>query len=281
MFDRVIISLLEGRFVRAIVKRLVSSVDSIFKLPIGFMVKSGALERPAHAYCIFHAAVQAQRLGISNISIIEFGVAGGNTLTIVERYARRVAKATGIKIDTFGFDTSEGLPELEGPEDLPYWFYPTQYKMNYEELSDRLVDSQLVIGNIRHTVKTFFDDYSVPTVGVIFIDVDFFSSTQDCFRIFDYEAKKFLPRVFLYFDDIVGSAMEMYGEFNGELRAIDEFNSQRSDIKIHMNRNLLPNASINWRHQIYYGHIFQHPLYNKYIGKKEQSYIEQRVKLRP
>ena len=37
--------------------------------------------------------------------------------------------------------------------------------------------------------------------------------------------KFFLPSVFSYFDDIIGSEIELYNDYTGERLAINEFNS--------------------------------------------------------
>jgi len=72
----------------------------------------------------------------------------------------------------------------------------------------------------------------------------------------------------------------MYGPFNGELAAINEFNQVHDQIKIHLNQNLQPVPSFYWRTQIYYVHLFQHPLYNNYVGGTDQATIESIVQLK-
>ena len=50
-------------------------------------------------------------LGYDRISVIEFGVAGGNGLVALESCARQAAELSGVAIDTYGFDTGTGLPK--------------------------------------------------------------------------------------------------------------------------------------------------------------------------
>src|SRR3954462_6374205 len=80
----------------------------------------GALERPHYGYCVYHAADLAKKLNYDSISVIEFGVAGGNGLVILEQYAQEVAAEIGIKIEVYGFDNVPGLPAPTDYRDLPY-----------------------------------------------------------------------------------------------------------------------------------------------------------------
>jgi hypothetical protein len=279
VLSKVVKALASGKMLYTAVRRTLRAASGIVPLSFGFLVETGSLERPAHAYCMWHAAKLAQELGYREISVAEFGVAGGNTLVIVERYAKQIEHSLGVKIKVYGFDTGGGLPELEGAEDLPYWFLPTQYAMNVEKLRGRLKTAELVIGNVRDTVGDFFTKADRPPLAAIFNDLDFFSSSRDAMRILEADSKNFLPRLFLYLDDVVGSAKEMYGPFNGELAANDWFNSTHDRIKIHLNQNLLPESSLSWRTQIYYIHLFDHLRYNDYVGGSDQSHIESHLQL--
>lgn len=239
----------------------------------------GALKRPAHAYCLYWAADLAKRLGLKKISALEFGVAGGNTLKIIEAYAARIQDELGVEIEVYGFDTGEGLPDLEGEADLPHWFSKDQYKMNSEKLKKELVKARLVLGNVKDTVTTFFEEYKPAPIGALFMDLDYYSSTRDALKLLDADSRYFLPRLFMYFDDVIGSQLEMYGEYNGEMKAIREFNESHELRKIHLNRNLLPKHWVSYRYHIYYGHLFDHKEYNTYIGASEQEKLQTELKL--
>ena len=63
-----------------------------------FRYSVGALQRMHYAYIIFQAAQLAARLGQRKISIIEFGVAGGNGLLWMERHAEAVEKIFPVEI---------------------------------------------------------------------------------------------------------------------------------------------------------------------------------------
>lgn len=222
---------------------------------------------------MWHAARLAKELGYTEISVAEFGVAGGNTLVIVERYAKEIEKSLGVKIQVYGFDTGGGLPQLEDAKDLPYWFQPAQYAMDVPKLRARLKTAELVLGNVRDTVKDFFTTGDRPPLAAIFNDLDYFSSSRDALRILDAPSKNFLPRLFMYLDDVVGCDKEMYGSFNGELAANEHFNNAHDNIKIHLNQNLLPQSGLSWRTQIYYIHLFEHPRYSDYVGGMDQAKI--------
>src|SRR4051794_31905515 len=77
-------------------------------------------DRPSYAYGIYSAANMAQCLELSHISVIEFGVAGGNGLLAMERIAQQVGKYFGIEISVYGFDSGQGMPEPIDYRDLPY-----------------------------------------------------------------------------------------------------------------------------------------------------------------
>ncbi len=265
------------------VRRMIRATSSVYSYSPHFLSDMQVIQRPHYAYCLLRAADLARRLDIPKISAIEFGVAGGNGLAFMRDFSREVTKATGIEIDCYGFDTGQGMPDPEGPKDLPFWFRAAQYRMDQDKLRARLPDATIVIGDIRETVGSFVEKYKPAPIGVIFNDTDYWSSTLASFRLFDSAAKypgHFMPRIFKYFDDIIGVATEMYGPYNGQLAAIEEFNAAHQSVKIHLNQNLIPYTHIFWRYQIYYAHLFDHPLYNKYIGGASQEVLESELKLR-
>ena len=81
-------------------KRLKRLVD---KKKIGnfkFRMKINALERMHYAYICYNAAKLAKQLNYDRISVIEYGVAGGRGLLILEQYAEEIKKLLGIKTAT-------------------------------------------------------------------------------------------------------------------------------------------------------------------------------------
>lgn len=264
-------------------RALARLADRAFGLTAEFMVDMQATDRPNYAWCMMQAAQLARRLGHEKISAIEFGVAGGNGLAFMCEFAERIEKATGVHVECYGFDTGTGMPEPEGAKDLPYWFAAQQYKMDVAALTSRLPDAKLVLGDIRETVGGFLEEYNPAPIGAIFNDTDYWSSTRESFRLFDQSTERpnnFLPRIFMYLDDIIGSDMEMYGPFNGQLLALDEFNARSEKVKIHLNQNLLPLNHVAHRWQIYYAHLFAHPDYETYVGGELQEAMERALRLR-
>lgn len=248
-----------------------------------FLLDTGAIERPHYAYCMLHAAELARSLGLTRISAIEFGVAGGNGIAFMANFARQVERVTGVAVDVYGFDTGVGMPEPEGEKDLPYWFRAAQYPMDQAKLREKVPDAKLVIGDVKDTIPGFFEKYKPAPIGAIFNDVDYWSSTLQSFRLFD-DAERYspymLPRIFMYFDDIIGSSREMYGPYNGQMLAMQEYNDSHPNVKIQLNQNLLSRSHLRWRYQIYYAHLFSHPRYNDFLGDDQQGGILNALRLR-
>jgi hypothetical protein len=250
-----------------------------FELPLQTEVALNWAARPSYAYCTYHAADLARRLGIPKISVIEFGVAGGNGLVFLRDFAARVQKALGVEIEVYGFDTGAGLPEVTALEDLPYWFRPSQYRMDVAALQSKLYPAKLVLGNVADTVSGFCAQHNPAPIGAIFNDLDLYTSTRDSLKLFEQDPSRFLPRVFMYLDDVIGSELEMYSECNGQLLAISEFNRQQQAVHIGRNQNLLARNDASYRYQIYYVHFLEHPNYRQYIGGEDQKRIETNLRL--
>lgn len=266
-----------------LVRKAIMVSDKFADYSADYLVRTESTARPNYAYCMLLAARLARSLGIDQISAIEIGVAGGNGLAFMVEFAARVKKDTGVTIDCIGFDTGEGMPPPENEKDLPYWFQANQYRMDVDALKRRLPDAQLVLGNVKDTISTFFETNRPSPIAAIFNDTDYFSSTRDSLTMFNWAETNpewFLPRIPLYFDDILGSTIEMYGPFNGQMAAINDFNEKSSNVKVHLNQNLISQNHIRYRHQIYYAHLFHHPRYNDYIGDEKQLVLEGKLKLR-
>lgn len=221
------------------------------------------LPRMHYAYCIYMAALEAKTLGYKKISIIEFGVAGGQGLMNCEFHSKAVSRLLDIEIEIYGFDLGNGLPsENHGYMDMIHLFRSGDYKMDYDKLLNKLEFSKLVLGNLKDTTKTFLDKYSPAPIGAMLVDVDYYSSSIPILEFLKNSDEYFLPRIHMYWDDISPEY-----EFQGESAAICDFNRNNEFIKISPEKEYYQ----NYRQKTKICHKFTHPKYNEpsdvYVGK--------------
>lgn len=239
-------------------------------IPLGSLelrLQYDVFRRPHYAYCIYQAALLAHRLGVKEISVLEFGVAGGNGLVEVEELALQVEDRLSPRIQVYGFDTGTGLPPPVDYRDLPYLWREGFFQMDEAALKRRLHRAKLVIGNVAQTVPKFLEEHSAAPVGAIMVDLDYYSSTADALRILTAPPQGLLPRVYCYFDDVMSSETGILCDHVGQLLAIREYNEKGPM------RKLAPIAGFGasryvrapWNEQIYVHHAFDHPHYNDYV----------------
>ena len=234
-----------------------------------------------YAHLVFEAAKAANALGMKRISIIEFGVAGGNGLIQLEDISIMVEQYTGVSIDVIGFDTGTGLPEITDYRDLPYVWQMGHYPMDIQLLKSKLTKAKLVLGNISETLETFVEDINPAPIAAISFDLDLYSSTKDAFKLLESHERFFLPRVLCYFDDISGTNLELFNEYTGERLAINEFNAHSVSRKMcpvtyleAINRNFQRRNV--YFHSIYSFHIFDHSMYNNFLALENGNGLELR-----
>lgn len=184
--------------------------------------------RPAYLMGMLEAVRQAAREGVDAISVIELGVAEGEGLLAMEKEAEALESVSGIRIRLFGFDRGGGLPELIGDHrDHPNYWRPGDFPMDPTALQERLTNrSTLVLGDVRETVPSFFEEYDPPTIGFVAFDLDLYSSTAAALPLL--RSGRILQHCPLYFDDVVNRVSH---RFAGELLAIREHNRE-SKVKI-------------------------------------------------
>ena len=226
--------------------------------------------RPQYGYCIYHAALLARALGLPRISVIEFGVANGNGLRNIEFHVKNIRKQVDVHIDVFGFDLESGLPESDDYRDLLFKWSPGRFPMREKaEIEKSLEFSTLIIGDVKETCKTFFTDhYKGGPIGCIFFDLDLYSSTKAAFHIFDTSPENYLPRMYCYFDDILGT-----NEYIGELAAIKEFNETNPTRKIAKPYGFFAARKMEWAVKIFMFHDFEHREYNKSISVHDADFL--------
>lgn len=234
-------------------------------------IRIGAVDRPYYAYIVYHAALLAKKLGYQRISVLEFGVGGGNGLVNLEKHAQQSSRLCSVDIDIYGFDTGEGLPEPFDYRDLPYHWKKGFFKTDVPKLQANLKSTKLVLGDIRETAKDFFEKYSPAPIGAIAYDFDFYSSTAIALSMLNAGEKNYLPRVFCYFDDTIGTEKELYNDYTGERLAINEFNQDQSKVKLGIPYHLISRKVVEpWFHQIWIGHFFEHSRYNAFVSQEDQ-----------
>lgn len=232
--------------------------------------------RPYYGYGTYHAAKQAVALGMSRISVIEFGVAGGKGLVELEQFAAEVSKELNIEIEVYGFDGGQGMPPPLDYRDMPYIWQPGFFEMDQDKLRAKLKTAKLIIGNVTETVTSFVKKYNPAPIGFISFDLDYYSATAEAFKLLDHSSNCFLPRVYCYFDDIMASDVELHGSFTGELLAIDEFNQKHAQTKISIIHGLSHSRKFPsvWNEKMYACHFFKHPLYCTHTNPNKNMQLE-------
>ncbi len=241
------------------------------RLPIGsfrLRLTFDIFPRPHYAYGVFHAAEEARMLGVPRISVIEFGVAGGNGLVALEKIAEEVEKLTGVAIQVFGFDTGRGLPPLRDYRDLPYKWQTGEFAYEAEGVRKRLKRATLIVGDVNETVPKWCAEPSRVPLGFVAIDVDLYHSTVNALRIFEREPEYLLPRVYTYLDDVIFTS-----RYLGELLAVREWNAAHAHAKIDAITALACSRFFQhrWLAGMFIAHFFEHPRYNDHTGFLDHS----------
>jgi hypothetical protein len=237
----------------------------VFRYP--FLGLTEGSPYPQYMWGTLCAAAVAARLGYDRISVIEFGVAGGNGLVALEHCAQQATKLSGVAIDVYGFDTGVGLPKPVDHRDLPQLWREGFFTMDVEQLQARLSSAQLLLGAVSDTVGDFVASNPAP-IGFVSFDLDMYSSTVDAFQAFEGSLDILMPRVVCYFDDLIGFS---HGDFSGERLAITEFNERHESRKLSKIYGLRYVMSLEqwWTDQMYMAHFFEHPRYNDYDGSNQ------------
>lgn len=252
--------------VHRLLYRLSPSLKNYEKLII-----TGHEYRPHYAYALLETAKLAKSLGYKSVSVLEFGCAGGAGLLDIEYHINELKKHFDIEFQVYGFDSGAGLPPSSDVRDALYLWQPGDYKMDYQKLVSKLGSTKVVIGPVSETIDTFFEKYNPAPIGCVFNDFDYYTSTRDSFKLYKNKPDHFLPRIFMYFDDTLGTS-----NFNGELLAINEFNTNNENQKIDLMQLKAEHLSLSWQKWIYlakkfyYLHNFDHPKYSDPIVSKHQ-----------
>jgi len=226
--------------------------------------------KPHYESILYEGCLEAKKLGINTVTVLELGVAGGNGIVSLEKYKKKIEKVLDIKIEIYGFDTGSGLPDTGSlNEDLPFFWRTDLYKMDKEALEKR-IRSKIFYGDVKDTVDDFIK-VNKNKICCIFFDLDLYTSTINFLNQIPKITDHLLPRVLCYFDDVY--VPENYiSHFNGVFKAIDEFNKKSSEFKLgcsvdHHKSFKFPLAKTS----IYTLHSFKNKLYKKFISSDIES----------
>lgn len=251
---------------RAIAKQFIKKFGSYEQQLKAGVVNAKSYGYPNYAYCMYHAAYLAKRLGIPRISAIEFGVAEGRGLVFMEYHAEQIEKLLGVKIDVYGFDGGFGLPQPQDYRDMPFSWQKGSWLMDVPKLKSKLKKAKLVLGDVRETYKDFFEKYNPAPIGMIAYDLDFYSSTTAVFKMLEADEKYYLPRLFCYFDDISGNEIELFSDYTGERLAITEFNDAHQYAKFCQPHYFVGRAQEPWYDRLRNLHFYKHSRYNDLVN---------------
>ena len=229
-------------------------------------VRYDLITRPQYACGLLMAADIARFCGVDKITAIEFGVAEGHGLLNLCHIAKMITAETGIAFEILGFDTGEGLPELQDYRNHPeIWSVGDFGGVDKAALEAQLPDNARIIwGDIRDTLASSIITIQSP-VGFIANDLDIYSSSMASFALLEASTDKLLPVMISYFDDTLGSPTRIGSLFRnrwcGQLAAIDDFNRKHNTRKIDHLRTLKARRPMDkelWLDQMYGIHVLDH-----------------------
>lgn len=211
-----------------------------------------------YAHNLMAATREAAAKGYTEISAIEFGVAGGTGLRFCELYAREAARLSGVQVQVYGFDSGKGLFDPADYRDAPNVWVGGQYAMDEQLLRDSLESAQLVMGDIVETAPAFFQTHSPAPIGVMLVDVDHYRPTVAILDMLKQPDEHFLPNVFMFFDDI-----SPFSHDQGEQLAVREFNRSVTTMSISPEiaaaNPTFPPEVAHWAFKLAVCRRFEHP----------------------
>jgi len=237
----------------------------------------GLITRANYLYGMLRAADIAAYSGKKSVTVVEFGVADGAGILNMIHLAPMIERETGIEIRIVGFDTGQGLPNVQGYKDHPeLWRAGDFATQDREALTNKLNGrAQIVWGDIADTIGSFTDsiDPSSP-LGFISVDLDIYSATIAALGCLTGGPEKYNPGISMYFDD---TCFFFANEWAGELAAISEFNTKHEFRKIGRDLSLpgrRPAVSARWYSQMYVCHVLDHDLRQRSRDRQELAIRE-------
>ncbi len=228
--------------------------------------------RPHYETILFESCLEAKKLGYDEVAVLELGVAGGNGIISLENYKKKIEKICNIRINIYGFDTGEGLPEPDNKYDLPFHWKKGDFKIDKKKLESK-ISSKIFYGNIKDSIDTFIQE-NPKNIICIFFDMDFYSSTKNFLDQLNKIEKYLCPRVYCYFDDIF-NPNHWVNEHVGEELAIKEFNNINKDFKLGLSLDNINDFKFPLgKSHLFMLNNFNHKDYKKYIGFETEDTLE-------
>jgi hypothetical protein len=225
----------------------------------------GIMPYPQYLYGLLTAARTALAVGSDSFTAMEFGVAGGNGLRALERHAEYIERRFPVTVTVFGFDSGAGMLPTSEPRDCAFALPPGAFAMDEARLRASLSRAKLVLGPVEKTIGSFMASAAarqLPPIGFVSIDLDVFAGTLAALHGIASDAKRLLPRVAMYFDDLNGYP---YTSEDSEWAAISAFNknSESKIGQVRLSHQLGGTARIQaWPHQFFMLNVFDHPAYD-------------------
>jgi hypothetical protein len=224
-------------------------------------IRNDRIGRPHYAHGLVLATLQAMKIGLTEISVFEFGVLRGDGLLNLCSICQRITEDTSFRFKIFGFDSDVVMSELTDYPDQPEIWHTSRFKVDHALLTSRLpANANLIVGDIAKTIGPFCkENFSADCpVGFVAIDVGLCSSTKSPLKIFKGKSECYLPGVVLYFDDV--NDMITLNSGCGEALAITEFNRANKLRKIEEKWTRQNTRNAGWLDQMYCCHVLDHPV---------------------
>jgi hypothetical protein len=255
------------RFGEPLFYNLVSLVVLIFGT-FSKKIDYDLVPRQPYAFGLKTAFNEAKSVGIKKIVIIEFGVASGAGLFNLASIAERLSTEAEVDYEVVGFDTGEGMPRPKDYRDHPEKYGHGDFPplgLKSEHLPKK---TRLIIGDIASSLPEYEKQLGIDSrIAFISIDVDYYSSTNDCLSICFGQQFLYLPKVVVYLDDVNNID---HNHYCGELLAVSEFNQKelpRKICKMTQLRNWRIFKNALWLDQMYFLHVldseYRHPDFQK------------------
>ena len=164
-------------------KRIVGYEKPLRVALLGYLSLKFKTFKPHYESILYEACLEAKKLGINQVSVIELGVAGGAGIVSLEKYKKKIERVLDINIDIYGFDTGSGLPKIETDEDLSVTIELIGTDVDSDILTYHIV-SETSLGTLVHNNNSvifspYENLYGLDNFSYVVDDGDLVSDTAD------------------------------------------------------------------------------------------------------